>query len=119
MRNEIELCHATFAELVAAFGDWDIAGRDDSKQMCAWDVETPHGEVEIYDYKVGRCYDHEDGLKREDITDWHVQGSPEAVAVVQQRLFASIRRERERPAESPTNDFSDALTALASKLAKE
>jgi hypothetical protein len=35
--------------------------------------------VEVYDYKVGKCYEPSDGLERHEITDWHVQGDDKAI----------------------------------------
>lgn len=70
---------APYALLVKAFGnDGTVSPRDDYKCMATWYVPTPHGEVEVYDYKVGKCYDA-DGLERHEITHWHVQGEPEAI----------------------------------------
>jgi len=53
--------------------DGTVEPRDDSKEMCRWIYKTPYGEIEIYDYKVGLCYDYRDGLQREEIDEWHVQ----------------------------------------------
>lgn len=81
--NGIHHIDAPYEVLVQAFGDdGTISPRDDSKSMAEWDVETPFGEVEVYDYKIGKCYDADDGLEREDITDWHVNGSTEGIHYV-------------------------------------
>ncbi len=61
--------------LVKAFGnDGTVSPRDEYKSMADWDVETPHGRVEVYDYRVGKCCYGDDGLERHEITVWHVQG---------------------------------------------
>jgi hypothetical protein len=77
--HNVSYLTAPYALLVKAFNDdGTTAPRDDYKSMAQWDVKTPHGTVEVYDYKVGKCYDS-DGLEREQITEWHVQGSDEAI----------------------------------------
>lgn len=79
-RANVHYLHAPYDEVVKTLGnDGTVSPRDDYKSMCEWDVKTPHGTVEVYDYKVGVCYDEADGLQREDITEWHVQGSVEAI----------------------------------------
>jgi hypothetical protein len=66
----VHYLRAPYGLLVKAFGDdGTVAGRDEYKCMCQWEFDG----VEIYDYKVGKCYDP-DGLEREQITEWHVQG---------------------------------------------
>lgn len=78
-RTNVHYLNAPYELLVKAFGnDGTIVPRDDYKSMAEWDVPTPHGEVEVYDYKVGKCYNPR-GLERHEITRWHVQGTPEAI----------------------------------------
>jgi hypothetical protein len=77
-RFNVSHLEAPHALLKAAFGNDGDNSRDDYKSMAQWDVETPAGAFEVYDYKVGKCYDP-DGLEREQITDWHVQGPAEAL----------------------------------------
>ena len=75
----VNYLEAPYELLVKAFGDDGTTDpRDEDRQMAQWDVQTPHGEVEVYDYKVGKCYDP-DGLERHEITEWHVQGDAEAI----------------------------------------
>lgn len=72
---------APYALLVEAFGDNGLTTlRDDYKSMAQWDLDVPKGEdVEIYDYKVGKCY-APDGADLKDITTWHVQGTENGIA---------------------------------------
>lgn len=78
-RANVHRLTAPYDLLVQAFGnDGTVSPRDDYKCMAQWDVPTPHGEVEVYDYKVGKCYDA-DGLERHEITTWHVQGEQDAI----------------------------------------
>jgi hypothetical protein len=81
--HNVSYLTAPYALLVKAFNDdGTTAPRDDYKSMAQWDVKTPHGTVEVYDYKVGKCYydDPADGgLERHEITDWHVQGDDKAI----------------------------------------
>lgn len=79
-RYNVQYLRAPYDFLVKAFGnDGTVSPRDDYKSMCEWDIQTPHGEVEVYDYKVGKCY-APDGVEREQITEWHVQGDEKAIA---------------------------------------
>jgi hypothetical protein len=67
---------APYELLVKAFGDdGTTAPRDNYKSMCQW---YPVPDVEVYDYKVGRCYTN-NGLEPEQITTWNVQGETEAI----------------------------------------
>lgn len=73
--------------LVKAFGDdGTVSPRDDYKSEAEWDVPTPHGVVEVYDYKVGKAYNGPDGLDRTQITNWHVQGDREAILAMLDKL---------------------------------
>lgn len=79
---------ASHALLTRVFGnDGTVDPRDNYKSMCQWDVKTPHGTVEVYDYKAGKCYDPVNGLAREHITDWHIQGDPEAINAMLDMLY--------------------------------
>lgn len=70
---------APYALLCKAFGDdGTVTERDTLKSMAQWDVDTPHGVVEIYDYGVGKCY-QPGGLERNQITEWNVQGGADAI----------------------------------------
>lgn len=82
---------APYGLLARAFeNDGTVSPRDDYKSMCEWDVDTPHGLVEVYDYQVGKCY-NPDGLEREQITEWSIAGSGEAVQSVLEILDATAR----------------------------
>lgn len=72
-RHFVHTLTAPYELLKTAFGNDGDNSRDDYKSMAQWDVCTPTGDVEVYDYKIGKCYDP-DGLEREQITHWHVQG---------------------------------------------
>lgn len=84
-RFSVHVLTAPHALLEAALGNDGDNPRDDYKSMAQWDVSTPEGDVEVYDYKIGKCYDP-DGLEREQITYWHVQG-PDAALDVLVRLL--------------------------------
>jgi hypothetical protein len=77
-RSNVHTLTAPHALLEAAFGNDGDNPRDDYKSMAQWDVSTPAGEFEVYDYKIGKCYD-QDGLEREQITEWQVQGPDAAL----------------------------------------
>lgn len=86
--------HAPYALLVEAFGnDGTVEPRDDYKQMCQWSADRDSDAFwEVYDYKVGTCYDREDGLAREQITEWHVQYGKTGRAIMIGLLDAAVRR---------------------------
>lgn len=69
---------APYALLCKAFGnDGTVSTRDTSKSMAEWNVDTPHGVVEVYDWKQGGRYNPD--LKRDQITKWNVQGGADAI----------------------------------------
>ena len=78
-RFNVHYLTAPYTLLVQAFGNDGDNPRDTYKCMAQWDLTTPHGPVEVYDYKVGTCYEGESGLERHEITVWHVQGSDLAI----------------------------------------
>lgn len=80
--SNVNYLTATYAQLVAAFGDGTLEPRDTSKCKAQWRIQTVHGEVDLYDY----C----DGRKLRDITEWHVQGPAKAVWVMLARLRAAV-----------------------------
>lgn len=71
LQDEIEI---TYKELVDMFGlpNTEV---DMYKTEAEWSIMTPVGFCFIYNYKTGKCYDHEDGQDVEDITDWHLGGN--------------------------------------------
>jgi hypothetical protein len=74
----VHYLHAPHDLLTRAFGNDGDNPRDTYKSMAQWIIDTPCGEVEVYDYKVGTCYEA-DGLERHEITEWHVQGHVGAI----------------------------------------
>lgn len=88
------------ALLTKAFGDdGTVSSRDEYKSMCEWHVETPAGMVEVYDYKLGTCYSRTDGLPREQITEWHVQGKPVAIELMLVVLDEAVAAQLAQPVE--------------------
>jgi hypothetical protein len=71
-RFGVDTLTAPYGLLVKAFGNDGDNNRDDCKSMAQWVEDGDDGGFEVYDYKVGKCYDP-DGLERRDITTWHVQ----------------------------------------------
>lgn len=92
----VDTLTAPYALLVEAFGNDGINPRDDYKSMCQWDNRaedySPDRSWEVYDYKVGVCYDREDGLRREQITEWHVQAGKTGLEVLRTMLDAAVAR---------------------------
>jgi hypothetical protein len=64
----------SYADLVACFGE-PVAGYDDYKCDCEWNIKFADGVVcSIYNWKDGKNYCGEEGLEVQDITDWHIGG---------------------------------------------
>ncbi|WPH58221.1 hypothetical protein SEA_LUCKYSOCKE_134 [Streptomyces phage LuckySocke] len=67
-RNQREYITTSFAVLTEALGKHGAG--DPDKVMAQWDIHTPHGWAEVYDYKD----EHE---SPEDVEVWHVQADSE------------------------------------------
>ncbi|MER6605922.1 hypothetical protein ABT282_08400 [Streptomyces sp. NPDC000927] len=88
---------APYELLVAAFSDdGTTALRDTDKSTSQWDVSTPHGEVEVYDYMGGAGYGGPEP-DRTEITDWHVQGDEEAIEYMLNMLGAASLSAKDTP----------------------
>jgi hypothetical protein len=65
--------HLKYEQLVAAFGQPTEA--DGYKVDAEWGLRFDDGEiVTIYNWKNGKNYCGPDGLRPEEITEWHVGG---------------------------------------------
>lgn len=77
---------AKYETLVSIFGEPETT--DGYKSEAEWCITTERGVATIYDYKVGKCYLGEDeGLTKEEITEWHVGGSNEEVVYIVERII--------------------------------
>ncbi len=93
MANRTDYVDLSYEVIVKAFGTPD--GTHDTYKSCAqWDLTTPYGWAEVYDYKSGET----DPRK---VDDWHVQATNEdAFEWVYEQLAAAQRaiETEERPA---------------------
>lgn len=64
---------APYSRIVEVFGEPTSNG-DGYKVDVEWVIDTPHGIATIYNYKDGKAYLGERGLKVEDMTEWHIGG---------------------------------------------
>lgn len=65
--------NTTYSKLFEKFGE-PIDG-DGYKTDAEWEIEFPDGEIAtIYNYKDGKNYNGDKGLKVERITKWHIGG---------------------------------------------
>ena len=48
--------------------------KEGDKTDAEWEIITPDGIAIIYNYKDGKNYNGKDGLRVQDIRDWHVGG---------------------------------------------
>jgi hypothetical protein len=81
----------TYAELVAALGEPN--GQTDGYKVAAeWAVEVNGVRAHIYDYKVGKSYNGDEGLAVEDITTWHVGAERGWNPALAAELSREIRR---------------------------
>jgi hypothetical protein len=62
-----------YSTLVNVFGEPE-GFFDNYKSDCAWTLEINGTICTIYNYKDGRNYLADNGLDKENITDWHVGG---------------------------------------------
>lgn len=91
-RINVHYLNAPYGLLVKAFAnDGTTASRDELKQLCQWDVKTPDGLVEVYDYLVGEGCGG--SLQRHEINAWHVQGAPGAIQQMLGMLDAAAAQE--------------------------
>lgn len=82
MVNRIDNRIYKYQDIVNVFGQSYVG--DDDKTLAQWDIDTPYGWAEIYDYK---SY----ATRLEDIEEWHVQAAnDEAFNWVYDRLSQSI-----------------------------
>lgn len=88
-RGGVEYITPKYRVLVEALGK---PGKgDESKTMAQWDVNTPHGWVEVYDFK-------DPAESPEDVETWHVQGgSEEALDYVYMAIKDAATRLGEAP----------------------
>jgi hypothetical protein len=76
----------TFARIVEVFGEPHTDG-DGYKVDAEWVLRTPAGIATIYNYKDGKNYNGEAGMRVQDITDWHIGGhNEEVVEIIQKAL---------------------------------
>lgn len=68
VRNQVEHITTSYRVLVEAFGKPGTG--DTSKTMAQWDINTPHGWSEIYDF-------HDPAEDPVDVEVWHVQAHAE------------------------------------------
>lgn len=88
-RNQREYITTRYRVLVEALGQ---PGKGDpDKVMAQWDINTPHGWAEVYDYK-------DPAESPEDVETWHVQaGSEEAFEYVYMAIKDAATRLGEAP----------------------
>ena len=69
----VDYLNAGFEELVKIFGE--PCDGDGYKTDAEWTLQTPFGVATIYNYKDGKNYIGEDGLRVDQIDTWHVGGT--------------------------------------------
>lgn len=87
--------HATYKQLISAFGNPLEQGFDDYKSDAEWIVRFSHGLVAtIYNWKNGRNYLGDAGIATESITVWNIGGnSADAVRLVEQAIETATNHE--------------------------
>jgi hypothetical protein len=73
--------YARYDQLVSVFGEPRRPEHSDNKIDVEWVIDTPHGVATIYNYKDGKAYLGEAGLKPEQICEWNVGGKKSDVCV--------------------------------------
>src|SRR5688500_11984138 len=105
----VHYLHAPHALLIRTFGNDRKNSCWDYKSMAQWIIPTSHGDVEVYDYKVGKCYDP-DGLERHEITEWHIQGNDEAIKIVLDLMHKADKEKRSLTPKRTTTHSSETRT---------
>lgn len=83
---------STYDQLCTSFGE-PVSHGDGHKIDAEWLIDTPHGVATIYNYKNGRAYMGERGLRLDQIFEWHVGGkSNKSYEWVKQKLQKQIIR---------------------------
>ena len=75
------------AKLVDLLGEPDIDG---DKVDAEWAVSFKGKTFAIYNYKTGKNYLGAEGLKTEDITNWHIGGEDKKIAAELISLIDSV-----------------------------
>lgn len=86
--------HATYKQLVTAFGQPLAEGFDDYKSDAEWHVLFSNGlVVTIYNWKNGRNYCGDEGTPTELITDWNIgSSSRDAIKLVGRALGEALTK---------------------------
>ena len=66
--------NAKFTTIVRLFGKADYPSGCGHKTDKEWIIQTPYGVATIYNWKNGKNYLGENGLKAREITTWNVGG---------------------------------------------
>lgn len=71
--ERIPTLYTSYDTLKLVFGKYETDNFDDYKCQCEFDVPTPFGTVEIYDYKQGKQYCGDDeGIDLGDVTEFNL-----------------------------------------------
>ena len=69
----INYINTSYKELKRVFSEFETDNFDDYKCQCQFNVITPFGVIEIYDWKQGIKYQGEDeGIELEDIEEFNL-----------------------------------------------
>jgi hypothetical protein len=84
-RGQYATLTATYRQIAAVFGGGVVPESERNVTMAQWFVQTRRGAVRIYDCEVGMCC-KPDGLELGQITQWRVDGNPDAIDAVMDLL---------------------------------
>jgi hypothetical protein len=83
--------YARYDQIVAAFGIPQQPHHSDNKIDVEWIISTPYGVTTIYNYKDGKTYLGESGLRPEEMCEWHIGGKKnESYEWIKSRLQRQI-----------------------------
>ena len=89
MGDLMEYINPSYRVLVAALGE---PGKGDGdKTLVQWEIQTPHGWAEVYDYKSYVT-------SPEDVDEWHVQADSEEA---RDYVYMAIKDAATRLGEAP------------------
>lgn len=83
--------YAELPRLVEVFGSPMIPDKRNIKIDAEWIIQTPHGVGTIYNYKNGNRYLSENGIRVEQIKEWHVGGhNTETYKWIKAKVFGTV-----------------------------
>lgn len=90
---------AKYSDLVKIFGEPLLDTSGDDKTDAEWEIEFEDGTVaSIYNWKNGKNWDCENGLKVEDIEEWQIGGHNETARIRVHEVLEALDKSKKHKA---------------------